>query len=46
MLCDVRIVDNEIKARADDRQPEQRVVFRSHWLTQAYLKEPENSKHL
>ena len=46
MLCDVRIVDEEMKAQAHDGQSQGEVVFRSPWLTQGYLKEPETSRSL
>ncbi len=46
MLCDVRIVDPEMKPQPHDGQAQGEVVFRSPWLTQGYLKEPENSKAL
>jgi fatty-acyl-CoA synthase len=46
MLCDVRIVDQEMKAQPHDGKSQGEVVFRSPWLTQGYLKEPENSKNL
>ncbi len=46
MLCDVRIVDDEMRPQAHDGQSQGEVVFRSPWLTQGYLKEPENSKDL
>jgi len=46
MLCDVRIVDNEMNTQLHDGQAQGEVVFRSPWLTQGYLKEPENSRSL
>ncbi len=46
MLCDVRIVDDEMKSQAHDGQAQGEVVFRSPWLTQGYLKEPEHSRSL
>lgn len=46
MLCDIRVVDEEMKAQAHDGQSQGEVVFRSPWLTQGYLKEPEHSKNL
>ena len=46
ILCDVRIVDEDMKPQAHDGQAQGEVVFRSPWLTQGYLKEPEHSRSL
>jgi fatty-acyl-CoA synthase len=46
MLCDVRIVDDDMEFQAHDGKSQGEVVFRSPWLTQGYLKEPETSKIL
>jgi fatty-acyl-CoA synthase len=46
MLCDVRIVDAEMEAQAHDGQSPGEVVFRSPWLTQGYLRDPEHSRNL
>ena len=46
MLCDVRIVDDQMHAQAHDGQAPGEVVFRSPWLTQGYLQDPEHSRNL
>lgn len=46
MLCDVRVVDADTQPQPHDGQSQGEVVFRSPWLTQGYLKEPEKSETL
>ena len=46
MLCDVRIVDEEMRGQAHDGQAQGEVVFRSPWLTQGYLSQPGASRDL
>lgn len=46
LLCDVRVVDEQMQAQAHDGTSQGEVVFRSPWLTQGYLHEPQHSEQL
>ncbi len=46
LLCDVRVVDEFMQPQPHDGTAQGEVVFRSPWLTQGYLKEPERSEEL
>src|SRR5207237_4429078 len=45
-LVDLRIVDDEMRDVAHDGQAAGEVVVRAPWLTQGYLKDPQNSEQL
>jgi fatty-acyl-CoA synthase len=45
-LVDLRIVDDEMHDVAHDGQTAGEVVVRAPWLTQGYLKDPQNSENL
>jgi len=45
-LVELRIVDEEMEELPHDGQAAGEVVVRAPWLTQAYLKDPENSEQL
>lgn len=46
VLCDVRAVDEHLRPLPRDGASVGEVVFRSPWLTQGYLNEPEKSEEL
>jgi len=46
LFCDVRVVDADMKSQPRDSESQGEVVFRSPWLTQGYLEDPEKSETL
>jgi fatty-acyl-CoA synthase len=46
VLCDVRAVDDQVQALPRDGKSTGEIVFRSPWLTQGYLKDPQKSEEL
>ncbi|MDR3418539.1 MAG: fatty acid--CoA ligase [Nevskia sp.] len=46
VLCEVRAVDESMQPRPRDGKSTGEIVFRSPWLTQGYLKDPQKSEEL
>jgi len=46
VLCDVRAVDDKMQALPRDGKSTGEIVFRSPWLTQGYLHDPQKSEEL